>query len=83
MQINLKKSRKNSHFDPFLGVSIKMYLLPGLKSYTFETYINVQLNSRCRLILGVLSKFLSKFFINRVFIFQKLINFNLLHTKYF
>jgi hypothetical protein len=66
---------KKQYFDPILGVSIKMYLLPGFESYTFETYMNVQLNSLCRSVLRVLSKFLSQFFINRVFISQKLINF--------
>ena len=74
---------KKQYFDPILGVSIKMYLLPGFESYTFETYMNVQLDSPCRSVLRVLSKFLSQFFINRVFISQKLINFNLFHTKYF
>jgi hypothetical protein len=36
---------KKLYFDPCLGVSIKMYLLPGYKSHTFETKINVQLKS--------------------------------------
>jgi hypothetical protein len=39
----------------------KMYFLPWYKSYTFETYINVQLKSPCRSVLEVLSKFLSRF----------------------
>jgi hypothetical protein len=38
--------RENQHdqkpyLDLILGVSIKMYLLPGFKIYTFETYMNV------------------------------------------
>jgi hypothetical protein len=74
---------KKQYFDPVFGVSIKFYLLPGFESYTFETYINVQLDSPCRSVLRVLSKFISQFSINRVFISQKLINFNLFHTKYF
>ena len=71
---------KKQYFDPILGVSIKMYLLPGFICNTFETYMNVQLRSPCRSVQRVLSKFLSQFFINRFFISQKLINFNLFHT---
>jgi hypothetical protein len=74
---------KKQYFDPILGVSIKMYLLPGFQSYTFETYMNVQLNSPFRSVLCVLAKFLSQFSKNRVLIYQKSRNFNLFHTKYF
>jgi hypothetical protein len=79
---------KKQYFDPILKISIKMYLLPWFENYTSETFINVQLDSPCRSVLRVLSTFLSQFLISylynyRVFISQKLINFNLLHTKYF
>jgi hypothetical protein len=37
---------KKQYFDFILGVSIKMYLLPGFESYTFETNMNVQLSLR-------------------------------------
>ena len=73
----------NLEFDPIWGVSIKIYLLPGFTSYTFETYMNLQLKSPCRSVQRVLSEFLTKFSVNRVLIFQKLINFNLFHTIYF
>ena len=74
---------KKLYFDPCLGVSIKMYLLPGFKSHTFETQINVQLKSPCKTPSWVLSKFLTRFSVNRVLNFQKSRNFNFFHTKYF
>jgi hypothetical protein len=41
---------KKRYFESFLGVSIKMYLLPGFESHTFKTKINVQLKSPCILL---------------------------------
>jgi hypothetical protein len=29
---------KKQYVDPFLGVSIKIYLLPGFESYTFNFF---------------------------------------------
>jgi hypothetical protein len=74
---------KKQYFDPILGVSIKMYLLPGFESLTFETYMNVQLDSPCRSVLRVLSKFLSQFFYKSCFYFPKIDKFQLISHKIF
>jgi hypothetical protein len=39
---------KKQYFDPILAVSIKMYLVPGFQSYTFDIHMNVELKKACR-----------------------------------
>jgi hypothetical protein len=52
---------KKQYFDPILSFSTNSYLLPGFQSYTYETYMNPQLESSCRSEKGVLSGFICQF----------------------
>ena len=75
--------QNNQKRDPILVVSIKMFRLPRLKSYTYGTYMNVQQKSPCKSVRRVSSKFISRFSLNRVLNFRESINFNLFHSNYF